>query len=341
MKKENVKYKLNVLGSCISRVSLLDGEQTATGIADEEMDIQYFLDKQNLVCAMMSAPFQREEVEQITEDTLWDKRTLRSLKQCLNKDTVRMLMEPGADYLVIDLYDMQIRFLTYEATCFATQADEFCRTPLFEKYRNDFGSACFMEIDRAIWYGYVDLFFEKILKRFDADHMILNRFRANTYFLNKDGQICTIPETYKNVCQPNDKYNMPLHELENYIIEKYHPWVIDLSQYFMGDQNEWDNLNGAHFEREFYRETFDQIRRIVKGQTQQKYYSEPDFFNPLRRGFTEDRDRKFDVEFNYQVMQYLIEQDDILWLNILDKLSIYAPDDPRVREQVAWVKSNS
>lgn len=42
---------------------------------------------------------------------------------------------------------------------------------------------------------------------------------------------------------------------------------IDLSKYFMGDQNDWDNLNGAHFEREFYRETFDQIKRIIFGET--------------------------------------------------------------------------
>lgn len=35
----------------------------------------------------------------------------------------------------------------------------------------------------------------------------------------------------------------------------------------MGDQNDWDNLNGAHFEREFYRETFDQIKRIIFGET--------------------------------------------------------------------------
>ncbi len=29
----------------------------------------------------------------------------------------------------------------------------------------------------------------------------------------------------------------------------------------MGDRNCWDNLNGAHFEKKFYRETFDQIKK--------------------------------------------------------------------------------
>ncbi len=51
------KVKINVLGSCISRVSLLDGNQSAHGIADDRMELCNFLDKQNIVCAMMPAPF--------------------------------------------------------------------------------------------------------------------------------------------------------------------------------------------------------------------------------------------------------------------------------------------
>ena len=51
------KVKINVLGSCISRVSLLDGNQSAYGIADDRMELCNFLDKQNIVCAMMPAPF--------------------------------------------------------------------------------------------------------------------------------------------------------------------------------------------------------------------------------------------------------------------------------------------
>mgnify|MGYP000787256738 CR=1 FL=1 len=47
------KIKINVLGSCISRVSLLDGVQSEHGIADDRLELGYFLDKQNIVAAMM------------------------------------------------------------------------------------------------------------------------------------------------------------------------------------------------------------------------------------------------------------------------------------------------
>ena len=37
------KIKINVLGSCISRVSLLDGVQSEHGIADDRLELGYFL----------------------------------------------------------------------------------------------------------------------------------------------------------------------------------------------------------------------------------------------------------------------------------------------------------
>ena len=76
--------KINVLGSCVSRVSLLDGVQSAHGVSDDRLDLGYFLDKQNIVCAMLPAPFSPEEVDTITVDELADKSRLHSLKQCLN-----------------------------------------------------------------------------------------------------------------------------------------------------------------------------------------------------------------------------------------------------------------
>ncbi|MBE5978958.1 MAG: hypothetical protein E7249_07455 [Paenibacillaceae bacterium] len=121
-----------------------------------------------------------------------------------------------------------------------------------------------------------------------------------------------------------------MQELENYIIAKYNPYVIDLSQYFMGDQTQWENLNGAHFEKEFYRETFEQIIKIMFGQTDKRYFSEPDFFNAARRGYKEDMERAFDVEHGIQTMELLMSNKDFLWVNVLDKLDAYAPNDERV-----------
>lgn len=324
--------KVNVLGSCISRISLLDGDSSGHGIAHDEIELKYFLDKQNIALSVMPPPFSENEVLEISAEGLWDKSRINSLHQCLNKSTVKMLLESDADWLVMDLFDMQNNFAIFKETAFATCAHEYLRTASFDKYKNDIQIANFMNLPKWIWYPYVDIFFEKIMKKYDSNHIILNRFRSNTYYLDKDGRIKEIPDDFKNPFQANDKYNQPLKELEDYIIEKYNPYVIDLSQYFMGDATYWDNLNGAHFEKEFYRETFTQLVKIIQGKTDNRYYSEPDFFNITRRGYEEDRQRIFDVENGIETLEMLISKEDFLWVNVLDKLDTYAPNENRVKQ---------
>lgn len=331
--------KVNILGSCVSRVSMLDGNQQGHNIADENLDMVYFLDKQNIACAMTPAPFSREEVDSITEAELWDKSRIRTLKQAINKDTVSLLLESDANWLVMDLFDMQNDFAVCNDTMFSTCAHEFFNTKLYKKYAKDVQISNFMNIPKFLWYGYVDLFFEKIMTKYDSDHIILNRFRSNTYYLDKDGEIKLIPDNFKMPYQSNDKYNFKLNELESYIIKKYNPYVIDLSKYYMGDKNVWDNLNGAHFEKSFYYETFEQVKRIINGESKKKYYSEPNFFNDKRKGYEEENKRAFNIESALQLINKLIDEQDILWLNVLDKLNIYAPNDERVKQYLGYLSN--
>ena len=326
--------KVSILGSCVSRISLLDGDQKGHGIAGEIMELEYFLDKQNIALAMMPPPFDRETVDTITVDELWDRSRLQSLKQTLLKETISLLMNGQSEYLVIDFFDFHNTFLSYKDTAFATQAHEFLNTRVFKQHSNEIKGWCFYDMPTWIYYPWVDRFFEIILQKFDADHIILNRFRANTYYLSKKGTILQIPDNYKMPYQCNDKYNEQGRTLEDYVIQKYHPYVIDLSQFFMGDANIWNNIQGAHFEMEFYRETFDQVTRIVQGKATERYFSQPRFFSEERRGMDEDRKRAFDVESGLKTMEMLVEKEDILWLNILDKLYMHAPDDSRVQEYV-------
>ena len=335
-----MSYKINILGSCVSRVSMLDGNQNGHNTAAHDIDMIFFLDKQNIVCAMYPPAFNREEVDAIKAEELWDKTRLRSLQQCLNKDTIQMLMESDAEWLIMYLFDMQTDFASCNDTIFSTCAHEFLNTGLCRKYQQNIKTGNILALPTWVYYGIVDIFFQTIMQKYDKDHIILNCFRANTYFLDKDGIIKEIPESYKKNCQANDKYNAPLLRLENYIINKYQPVVIDLSKYFMGDKNYWDNIQGAHFEKEFYRETFDIISSIIRGETNERYFSNPRFFIAERRGFDEDMTRNFDVESGIEIFEKLLNANDILWLNVLDKLSFYAPTDDRVRQYLKFLENS-
>jgi hypothetical protein len=107
-----------------------------------------------------------------------------------------MLLESDAEWLVMDLFDMQNNFLIFREAVFATCAHEYLRTNSFNKNKNDIKVANFMNLPKWIWDPYVDIFFEKILKKYDSNHIILNRFRSNTYYLDKDGGIKEIPDNF-------------------------------------------------------------------------------------------------------------------------------------------------
>ena len=327
-----MNHKVNILGSCVSRLAMLDGDLTGHGIADDQLALGYFLDKQNIICAVMPPPFPREDVLAIRQEELWDGSRWKSLQQCLNKDTIQLLLDSDADYIVMDFYDIQADATIFGDTLFSSCAFEFFNTALCRSHGGPqaFQNVNFCNLPSWLWYAYADLFFEKILPKYDADHIILNRFRSNTYYLAKTGGIEKIPDAFKQPFHSNDRYNDALRRFEDYIIARYHPYVIDLSSYFMGDNTLWENLNGAHFEREFYRESFDIIKDIIFHQPEKRLYNQPRLMDASRRGYEEDRKRPFDVELGLKMLPSFWEQNDGLWLNLLDKLVTYAPGDARV-----------
>lgn len=320
---------INVLGSCVSRVSLLDGNQQGHDIADDDLYMDYFLDKQNIVLAMMPTPFTQEEIDGVKQEELWDKSRIYTVHQSLGKETVSLLLDSKAEYLVMDLFDFQNAFAILGDTCFDTNAYEFMNTLLFKKYQNEIKIMNFESMPEWIWYPYVDLFFEKIMSKYDSDHIILNRFRANTWYLGVDGKVSRIPDSFKKPFQANDKFNVLVRRLEDYIIKKFNPYVIDIAKYYMGNQNDWDNLQGAHFENAFYHHTLDLVRTIIKEKPEKRLYDEPRFFAERY-----EENYPLDVQDAFEHMEEFVNAEEILWMNLLDKLYARMPEDTMIREYV-------
>lgn len=323
--------KITVLGSCVSRVSLLDGIRWEHGVADENLDLDYFLDKQNIVCAMYPPPFPKNEVDNLVDICVQEKYAIRSLKQNLNKETLYMLKQSKADYIVTDFMDMHMNQCRYNDTIFAPQANEFFRTNLNELYGDKIEKFRILDMPWEKWISDVDAFWTEMTQKYDGDHIILNRFRCNYYYMTKEGTVDVIPERFRGSSHPLPCYNEIVRRLEDYIIEKYNPYVIDLSKYFMGDHNIWDNLQGAHFEMEFYRETMDNIREIILNNKLEKHYSMPKFFDLERRGYVEDLNLPFSIEDGLIKFQEYYDTKNLLWINMLDKLQMHASGDVRVK----------
>lgn len=330
--------KINVLGSCVSRVSLLDGQASEHGIADKRLTLDYYLDKQNIVCAMLPPPFSRGEVSKMTDICMKEKYAFRSLQQNLNKDTLPLLLASDAEWVVVDCMDMHMAHAKYNGTVFATQAYEFFRTSLGQNMW-DVDKVRWLEQPFVEWKKYVDAFWNQMVERYGADHIILNRFRCNEWYRDIGGVIREIPERFHADSHPLPRLNNALEKLETYIIEKYHPWVIDISKYFMGDENMWENLQGAHFEREFYRETFDAIKRIIFKDNINNDATDIGLLNRERRGVEEELALPFDIESGKYMLDYFYAKEDPLWLNVLDKLYLRIPKDRIVQTYLEKVNN--
>ena len=266
------RYNIDILGSCVSRVIFLNGKLSEHGVENQYLKMNHFFDKNNIVLSMMPAPFSREEVESVKASELWDSSRIHSMIQCLDKSVVSLLLNGDSDYLILDFYDFQVSHAIFRNTGFSTCAFEFMNTSLYKKYKSEIITFNWKDVPTFLYYPYMDLFFEKISARYDSNHIILNRFKATSCYIDKKNSVQPLPNQFMQPYHANYNYNETVMKLENYIIDKYEPYVIDISKYFMGDEHLWENLNGAHFQKVFYEESFQIIRNIIFGHAKQKIY---------------------------------------------------------------------
>lgn len=325
--------KFNILGSCVSRVSMLNGNRDMHGVYGEDMELGYFLDKENIVCAMLPSPFSATEIASVRKEELFNPSSIHALKQCMDKTTVKILLESDADYLIIDLYDFQNYFVIRGQNIFSSCAAEFMNTKVFKDNPDEYRLANFFQLPSALWLPYIEAFFGIIMKKYDANHIILNRFRSASYYLGKNGTVNILPDSFKAWYQCSDKYNTELRQLEEYIIDLIQPYVIDLSRYFFCDENFWGAPHGAHAEREFYRETYRHIVKISQGKAEKRCINIPDFIsNEKNEEYNQEiRQYPLDIDSTLRLMHELKETNDVLWKNLSYRLNICYPENSKIK----------
>ena len=264
------QYLIDIHGSCVSRAIFLNGNLEATGCADPRMQINYYFDKHPILSCMTPVPhtnvLNESSIEKISEKELWDKseRNLRGLKQELLKSTRPLIKKSEADFFVFDLYDFHTNLMMYDDTIFSPYKYEFFNTNLYKNNVSEFTQMIFpLDLPLGLWWGYIELFFDEVFEKYGQDRVILVRFKACSYYVSKEKKVCPIPENFVRPWMANAKYNNKIRELEERIIEKYHPHVLDLSKYYIGDQKYNSDLQGAHFSKEYYMESFEKIKEIV------------------------------------------------------------------------------
>lgn len=263
-------YLVDIYGSCVSRAILLNGDLEAQGCADPSFKINYFFDKHPVLSCVTPVPntpiLNAHTIETIRKDELWDKsdRNLRGIKQELLKSTLPMIRESKADFFIFDLYDFHTNLMVYDDTMFSPYKYEFFNTDLYKKNSAEFSKLFFpIEMPMGIWWGYVKNFFDVVFEKYGNERVVLIRFTACSHYLSKDKKVLKIPDRFFNPWMANYKYNSKIRELEDKIIKEYNPNVVDFSKYYICDQNLFEDLQGAHFSKACYMESFEKVKEII------------------------------------------------------------------------------
>ena len=204
---------------------------------------------------------------QIKQNELWDKseHNLRGIQQELLKATIPMLENKHGEYFVFDLYDFHTDLVVYENTMFSPYKYEFYNTNIYNENKEQF-QLRFTPIESplGLWYGYVKSFLDKIYEMYESDKVILVRFKACSHYISKNKTIEEIPDRFINPWMANWKYNEKIFQLEELIIKEFNPRVIDVSKYYIGDEELFpEDLQGAHFEKNYYMESFKILKKIL------------------------------------------------------------------------------
>ncbi|KAF6558674.1 hypothetical protein G9G63_25360 [Paenibacillus sp. EKM202P] len=251
---------VDVHGSCLSRDIFNVNKDT-------NISVNSYLSRNNIVSSMMPPA----NISTRSEELLFfnSEYSHRCLRNGIEKNTVPILLNSSADFLVIDFFDLCQPVAVYKNTTFSTYDYSFYNTAAYKSESEQFQSINFLEIPSWLWYGYIDLYWEKMIEKFGGN-IILVRTRGCNHYISRDGEVKDTPPAMLHF--GNAIYNKQLYELEEYVINKYNPYVLDVSKYFIADEEYNRDVTPVHFEENYAISSWSLMQNIILNKPKQRYY---------------------------------------------------------------------
>ena len=251
---------VDVHGSCVSRSCFKLIDQSKIQVLNN------FSRNHIVSCMMPPANISFSHGELVKYSSEYAERCMRL---ALNKQTVPLLLESSSEYLVIDFFDLCQPVAAYFDTTFSTYDYTFYNTAAYQEHNKQMKTIDFINIPVCLWYGYVDRYFQLMAEKFNGK-LILNRLDCSGIYLNRQNKINDIPKNLLLFGDP--KHNQLLCDLENYVIDRYHPFVVDISKYFIPDEHYNPDTTPVHYEEGYEAVQSGIILEIVSGGGHKRYF---------------------------------------------------------------------
>ena len=253
---------IDVHGSCVSYSVLSKKDDCAFQHHIPGVKTNLYFSHVNMAGSMTS-PIAYEPNE--TDFILKDQHVIRNIITDLKKDAVSTLLSSSADYLFIDFYDMARSQWAYKNGSYTHVADLSIAAPdYYQRIQHDLlGSFRWIDLPTNLWYCHIDRYMDTMIKKYGANHIILNRLYLNRHYIDENSVLkefspCT---HYLGSYKENEK----IRQLEEYIIQKYSIPNIDLSKYFISDYAFANDALSVHYETQYYQLATKSVQQILNG----------------------------------------------------------------------------
>ncbi len=185
----------------------------------------------------------------------WEKNML---EMDLKKDFFNNLSYNHAKYLLLDLIDERNMLVKYKDIIF-TFSDIIGKSRFLDgldvEYINKFN------LDHLTFENSVDLYISGLLEIYGQENIIIHETYLMDNYISKDGEIKLFPD--QNI-DYNKKVNALLKQYYTYLKYKLpNSEVINIHDKFMASENHIFGLSPIHYQEEYYREAFKNLKNII------------------------------------------------------------------------------
>lgn len=309
-------FTVGVFGSCVSRD--LFNSKIVPNYKTFFQIISY--SQRTSIISLMQNSVNFDEMDILSENNHND-----SIKYDLSKCWLSEIAKNPPDYIIMDvIYELIFGILILDdGNIITNNYWDLPKTKFYETIKDKSTALTIIKDSKTYFKLYkesIDLFFNFLKNNCQSTKIILNSARYATKTLKKDKSI---------VDESGDSYlvnvNSYLEDLELYIQDNYDVEIMYFGRDYLADESHIWGSGRTHYEKSYYSDKFNQLKRIVEFDNISKNYQ-----------FLVDNNLKYEKEIEYLLFQQKILKEKLI--KIHDQKKFYCKNNGVLRKENMFLK---
>lgn len=309
-------FTVGVFGSCVSRD--LFNSLIVPNYKNFFQIISY--SQRTSIISLMQNSVNFDEMDILSENNHND-----SIKYDLSKCWLSEIAKNPPDYIIMDvIYELIFGILILDdGNIITNNYWDLPKTKFYETIKDKSTALTIIKDSKTYFKLYeesIDLFFNFLKNNCQSSKIILNSARYATKTLKKDKSI--VDESGNSYLVNVNSY---LEDLELYIQDNYDVEIMYFGRDYLADESHIWGSGRTHYEKSYYSDKFNQLKRIVEFDNVSKNYQ-----------FLVDNNLKYEKEIEYLLFQQKILKEKLI--KIHDQKKFYCKNNGVLRKENMFLK---